>query len=275
MEIKFYKPQNPKLQKYIERFYNLKHFSQDQVTRYLAFPNTLTVVTAIKNAQVNVKNNNVNIKQCSDKSIKINMVSKFNEPALIRYEGNTNKFVTLFKPLGLNAFFDENLEQYSDEHYPKFNPFADFEDSMKGIFELKDLDNQFSELEDYWLTKLKSFEHPYLVDVLNEFTQEDNLSISDIASKYNISRMTLNKHFKVHMGKTPAQYRKIVRFRKALEKHATEIRKHQLTDIAYYLNYYDQSHMIKDFKSLTGHSPKDFFSKISNLNNERLYWMFL
>jgi AraC-like DNA-binding protein len=40
------------------------------------------------------------------------------------------------------------------------------------------------------------------------------------------------------------------------------------------LNYFDQSHLVKEFKELTGFSPKTFFKQISPLENGTIQWMF-
>ncbi|MCG2613722.1 helix-turn-helix domain-containing protein [Terrimonas sp. NA20] len=32
-------------------------------------------------------------------------------------------------------------------------------------------------------------------------------------------------------------------------------------------NYFDQSHMIRDFKALTGYTPKDFFPGLSRIGD--------
>ena len=277
MKVNLYKPQNSLLKKYIDYYYTLKHSFEEKTTSYLAFPSISTIVTAVKNAQITTHKHNIKIASHKNNNVETNIVIEFIEPALIQYEGETSEIVTLFKPLGINAFVDEELGKYSEGHFPTFEPYADYKDSMKEILSIKNEDAKIETLENYWLSKLKGFEHPYLFEVIDELLNEEDspLTISEIAMKHKISRPTLNKQFKLHICKTPAQFRKILRFRKAMKQHSIEISDNQLTDIAYYLNYFDQSHMIKDFKALTGYSPKHFFTKISKLENEHINWMFL
>ena len=277
MKIKVYKPQSPLLKENIEYFYTLTHLPEDKITTYLAFPSVFTIVTAVKDAQIDVTENNVRIINHKKNDVETNLVCEFNEPALIQYAGKSSEVVTVFSPLGINAFLEKELHKYSDGVFPSFEPFEDFKFAMKEVLSITDEKAKIKLLENYWLSKFRGFEHPFLANVVAELMKVDDspTSISEIAAKYKVSRMTLNKHFKAYIGKTPSQFRKIVRFRNAMKQHSKKISDNQLTDIAYHLNYFDQSHMIKDFKSLTGYSPKEFFANISKLNGERINWMFL
>lgn len=90
-----------------------------------------------------------------------------------------------------------------------------------------------------------------------------------------VSRTTLNKHFGKHICKTPSQFKKILRFRNAVNKYASDKAKNNLTDIAYSVDYFDQSHMTREFKSVTGFSPKVFFEKTTALEKKQIHWLFL
>ena len=76
------------------------------------------------------------------------------------------------------------------------------------------------------------------------------------------------------MFKTPYEFRKITRFRKALQKFNQQVDPLSLTELTYILNYFDQSHLVKEFKELTGFSPKPFFKQLSTLENGTISWLF-
>lgn len=90
----------------------------------------------------------------------------------------------------------------------------------------------------------------------------DNKSFKTIAEKHNITTKTLIKLFKKHLGKTPANFRKNVRFRQAINKYKSKEKTEKLTDITFATTYFDQSHMIRDFKAMTGKTPKVFFNEL-------------
>ena len=142
---------------------------------------------------------------------------------------------------------------------------------------IKDNEKKIAEMEAYWISKLKGVSHPFLYQAINDMLlpNDREMTIAEIARKSGISQKTLIKHFEQHIGKTPSDFRKIVRFRNALKQKSLENKEGNLTDITYISRYFDQSHMIKDFKALTGYSPKAFFKKLSSIYDGKINWIFL
>jgi AraC-like DNA-binding protein len=64
--------------------------------------------------------------------------------------------------------------------------------------------------------------------------------------------------FSKYVGVNPKKFASIVRFQNVLQTNSKG--KRRLSQIAVYNGYYDQSHFIHDFKSLTGLTPKAFFN---------------
>lgn len=189
MEVKLFKPQNSLLQNYIECFYTLKHSLDEGATTYLTFPSIFTIVVASKMNRTIVKENNLLITHHPDGIMESNLVCDFNQPVLVRYEGDTSEIVIYFKPLGINAFLDCNLRAYGKGHFPSFAPFEDYKSAMTRILLMKKDEDKIKSLEDYWLSKLKGFEHPFLSKTIDDLMDEDNSSksISEIAAKYGTS----------------------------------------------------------------------------------------
>lgn len=276
MEIKSYKPQNPILRDCIECFYTLTRTPADESCTYLTFPSVFSMVCLNANARVKLKKNGLSIVYSPDNTLESSLVCDFDNAAWVQYEGAADEIVIYFKPLGLNAFLEKDLRHYSRHHFTEFNPFADFKNRMTEIFSLDNNEDRIRALEAYWLSKLKGFNHPFLYEVIGEMTGEDGLSsVSEIARKYDISRTTINKHFDLHLCTTPSQFKKVLRFRNAMRRHRLKISEESLADISCGADYFDQSHMIKDFKSLTNYAPKTFFSKISALEDGQINWLFL
>jgi AraC-like DNA-binding protein len=65
-----------------------------------------------------------------------------------------------------------------------------------------------------------------------------------------------------------------MRFRNSIKEKQKKRSFQNLTGLAHAMDFFDQSHMIKDFKSLTGHNPKDFFRKIQSPENSSINWIF-
>lgn len=81
------------------------------------------------------------------------------------------------------------------------------------------------------------------------------VNIEQIASMCALSQAQFRKRFNAEIGMSPKEYSKILRFNAALN-----VRKRlphlSLTETAHLLGYFDQSHFIKDFKSITSCAPK-------------------
>lgn len=81
------------------------------------------------------------------------------------------------------------------------------------------------------------------------------VNIEKIASMCALSSPQFRKRFNAEVGMSPKEYCKILRFNSAL-RVTKQFPNLSLTEIAHSLGYFDQSHFIKDFKSITSHPPK-------------------
>ena len=87
------------------------------------------------------------------------------------------------------------------------------------------------------------------------------VQVSQLANQALLSASQFRKRFKEEVGISPSQYTKIVRINTSLALLPDHSQ--TLTDISYALGYFDQSHFIKDFKSVLGQSPK-YYRTIAN-----------
>lgn len=277
MKIRLYKPRHALLTKYIECIYILTQTSVDNSAKYLTFPTIFTIVSISEKSRAVVKENDITVEHEPDGSVETNLVGNFNQPVLVQYRGAINEITIYFKPLGLNAFLDNDLISYGTGPFDDFNPFKDYKGRMAGILSLDSDEEKLHSLELYWLSKLRGFEHPVLETIINRMMDDDeqSLSMSELAKISGVSRSTISKLFKRHLCKTPSQFRKIIRFRNVLTEYLSVNPETRLTSITYNLNYFDQSHMIKDFKALTNFTPRKFFSRITKLEDGQIIWLFI
>ena len=82
-------------------------------------------------------------------------------------------------------------------------------------------------------------------------------SISGIAAKHGMSGRTLERRFRSEVGMSPKMYQRVVRFRRAFR--LLEAGRGSSARIAAAAGYFDQAHLIRDFKQFTGASPRRFF----------------
>jgi len=269
MNIEVIIPSNIELQKYIECFYILTHSKEEGKTTYFTFPNVFSIVSICSNTNVTRKNNFIKASESSIEKFYSSLDVQFTHPLLIQYDGYVKEITTYFKPLGLNAFLNKPLNFYCSSNEPQFLPFLDYCSTMNSILKIKSSEKIIKELENYWLTKLKKDQVFKLEQAIKIIIDNPNTSISSIANDINLSHKTLISHFNKNVGKTPTEFRKIIRFRKTLKNKKAN----NLTQLSYLASYFDQAHMIKDFNQLTGYKPKDFFKNLSSID-EKINWIF-
>jgi len=274
MKIETFKPKNKELRKYIESFYLLTHFRNEEKVSYLTFPSVYSIVAIVHNAENIITSEGITTRFCATKQLETSLVCRFNRPICFQYQGDIKEVCIYFKPLGLNSFLEKPLAAYSSSYLDPFVPFLDYEKSMKEFLETEDESALATSLETYWVKKIVGFDHPFLATAIHAIEENLNITTSDLASKFNVSQKTLIKHFKKHLCKTPSEYKKIIRFRKAmLEMHHAN-NKPKLTELSYITNFFDQSHMVSNFKLLTGYSPKEFFKNLSTVEDSEIHWIF-
>lgn len=88
-------------------------------------------------------------------------------------------------------------------------------------------------------------------------------SIATIARRVAMSQSALERHFRVAVGVAPKMLSRLARLQHVCRLWNTG---RSLTDISTEAGYFDQSHMVRDFRLFTGTSPEQFFRGASSRN---------
>lgn len=89
---------------------------------------------------------------------------------------------------------------------------------------------------------------------------QGNISINSICHSLDLSRQHLARLFQEYVGIRPKQFARVIRFQ-ALLKNVRQSRNVNWADEAAMLGYYDQAHLITDFRQFSGTSPEKFTSR--------------
>ncbi|KAA3440516.1 AraC family transcriptional regulator [Rufibacter hautae] len=84
--------------------------------------------------------------------------------------------------------------------------------------------------------------------------------VENLYEQMHTSRRQFERRFKNLLGFSPREYAKIQRFRYALQQYL-EAPNQSFTQLALNSGYYDQAHFNRDFKELSGVTPRTFFSE--------------
>lgn len=269
MQLQFYTPENDILKQYIEGYYFVCDNQPGGTEKYLTFPNNYCIVTTNLNSNVRLDKSKISIVPSLMENIYASFVYHYTNPIEVHYEKPIQEITIYFKPLGINYFVNNLETMFSQKQMTEFTPqFSDFKTEMNKIFHIENRELQIDALEAYWLSKLIVKNLVLIERILSDI--ESNMRIEDIAKRHNISRKHLYKMVQKNLGKSPIEYRKIFRFRNAIS-NKKEVK--NLTELSYENSFYDQPHLIKNFKDLTKSNPGSFFKNVNTENKN--VWRFI
>jgi len=176
------------------------------------------------------------------------------------YETQVKKgFVVVFKALGFFRLLKINTSEFTN-------------------YMIDDRDIRRSELEDLWM-ELNALEEPIMmknatdrvfesilgktfpaygvVDLIFDIIEKNNgiLRSGQLAKNLNISQRKLQRIMKDGIGISAKELMQIFRFNFVIN-NINSLKSKNLTYISYLSGYFDQAHFIKDFKRITGKTPR-------------------
>ncbi|MDR6462157.1 helix-turn-helix domain-containing protein [Chryseobacterium sediminis] len=264
MKVTFYKPMHPVLKDYIEGYYFIEKDDHQKPVKYLTFPDNYFIVSACQDVAVTQDKGWVEITRSSSENIVVDFVFRCSVPTEIFYRQSVNEVTVYFKPLGIYHFFNADKSEDLEQEIL----LSDFTDIMGTVLKESDRRIQIEILENYCLSKFRQRDLHMAYTILNDF--ETELSIEEIAAKNKITRQYVNKISQRYLAKPASEFRKIQRFRNVLISNK---KSRNLTELSYEHLFYDQSHLIKDFKELTRISPGKFFENVDTDQNN--VWLFI
>lgn len=85
-----------------------------------------------------------------------------------------------------------------------------------------------------------------------------DIRIKELMDQLHISQSPLEKRFRQTVGVTPKKFASIIRLKHVIQRYNSTS---SLTELGYEAGFYDQAHFIKEFKTFTGDTPQQFFTK--------------
>ncbi len=268
-----YKPISPLLQNLIEFFYVFDSERPKNIS-YIAFPHVNTAISFFKGAYIERSNYLINIaahdpyrNQCA-----VEILGKYTRPVFVNYRGYCEEIAIVFKPLGVNHFFANDLIAVAP-HYSQKLENSLWTDFAEMLFGANNLDKKLEMLETFLVKNYRDLENKSLYVAIRYLEDtETNYSIEKIASLCGFSLKTFQRHFSKHLTCSPMEYKRIARFRHSLQNKLISKELKTLTSLSYESNYYDQSYFIREFKKLTQLNPGSFFDSITALEEKNIVW---
>ena len=198
-------------------------------------------------------------------------IAQSSKHILIQPAGKIGIIAVRFHPWGAYHFFDLQIREFSDRIIPIDHLWrakaAEIEDR---ICAAQDNRERLHIIIRFLLEQLAENHKPrYATDRVIQFIHRSRgqLSIKELTEKTGIGERTLERSLRSTLGISPKHFSRITRFLNTCHF----IRHHKdknLTQITYECGYYDQAHLIREFKAFAGITPKEFFASANTSFSE-------
>jgi AraC-like DNA-binding protein len=166
-----------------------------------------------------------------------------------------------FYPDALKILFGVDANELINLH-PELDNFAP-KSLTNLILETPSSFGKIELLNSFFTKKLMNSKTRFNTDFVNAlscfYSNNNENNVSLFLKENRISERQLERNFKANVGITPKQFLRIMRFEKSLS--VLKNNKKSLGDLAFIMEYFDESHFIREFKEFTGITPNKFRNK--------------
>ncbi|HBN04705.1 MAG TPA: AraC family transcriptional regulator [Bacteroidales bacterium] len=193
-------------------------------------------------------------------------------------QGKIRLITIVFKPFGAKPFFDFPISEIKNNIIPiKDINNSDWLDLEKRLSDCKDNKSIIACLEENLLVKLKknnlfnsyfNINYDRVLSAIGRIESSKGcVNIKELSSLVCLSDKQFNRIFADYVGINPKHFLRIVRYQSVLLKlqnsNLSDYKDIDLHDLVYDFGYYDQSHLINNFKEFTGYTPREYISLFS------------
>lgn len=173
------------------------------------------------------------------------------------------RFISInFKPWGLAPFIKAPVFELTNHEADLTSVLGSSgRDLEEKVLVASSTKERIAILETYLMNRLSLSHQPLYKMIANRaesiYTAKHTNAETALYSDIGMCSKTFEKYFKSVIGIKSTEFKKICRLNRAVKLMRTDIK---FTELAHLTGYFDQSHLIKDFKNLTGLTPKQFRS---------------
>lgn len=175
------------------------------------------------------------------------VVGTMTRPLIITSDAPSNFFGIRFRPGRAAAFLRVPLAELTDARV-----------SLRDVWREFSGDLSIASLEAELLRRLDPDRDRRVDYAVNRIVTTNGAArIDEIANEAGISRQHLARQFQHHVGVSPKTLARVMRFRRMVDAVERGV---DWADIAARFGFYDQSHLIAEFRELAGMTPNEYVS---------------
>jgi len=186
----------------------------------------------------------------------------------IRPTGKVKLFGVRFKPMGAFALCGYSLHELTDRMFDIDSIFGREGSLLEEAINIApNLETRIGLFERFALsTKRNGSDQTSTSTAIDLITESrGNVQISTLTTYLNRSERSLERSFRERVGLPPKLFARIVRFQNLVRTIETSSDPRML-DTALSFGYFDQSHMIRDFREFSSKSPLEYFNEKHNIS---------
>jgi AraC-like DNA-binding protein len=184
----------------------------------------------------------------------------------LRFHGKVETFGVFLQPLAMGLLFSVPNRELTDSVYPASDV---FDRAGRRLWLMMAEKPSFADrvaiVERYLLDLATRARRPPATIAVAEYIVKRRgvVRVADLADQTSLSIRHFERRFSQDVGLSPKLFARIARFQAALDTKINEPRA-QWLQIAHGLGYYDQMHLIRDFRDLGGNVPTRLISSIGD-----------
>lgn len=240
---------------------------------FYAFPQLGSTIIVSRNADISRSLTGIKFAPVKDGAIEdpvytVDICGKYTEPIYCSYDGYVDGFTINFNPLGINYFFDTPYKKLAPKNFQKSSS-PQWLKFTRELFELNDFESKVAFAENFFESVFNDIRLPDIENAVNVLLKDPAIPIDTLARMCCMSARNLRRKFIQYVGCSTTTYKRIIRFRRSIDFNVWQKQKLNCTDICYTNNFFDSSHLRKEFLKLTHQNPKDFFKTISAVGDHK------
>ena len=189
----------------------------------------------------------------------------------LQHEGASHFIAVRFRPAGLAAFLPVPLAELTDTVVDVQALWGhEIHVLHEQLYDVP-LPRAFTLIQAFLQRQFKPPQHHTAIQqALRQIHQRHGqIRMGTLADDLNMSQKHLERLFQRYVGHTPKTYARIARFQSVMQS-LTVSQDPDMTGLAHEMGYFDQAHLINDFKDFTGLTPGQY--QIRNFSIVKTYY---
>lgn len=209
-------------------------------------------------------------KKSLEKTPKISLSPPRSYPITYNKKANTVYYLMPLHPLGFYKLIQKEVSALDNKTY-ELNRIIN-EAILEKLYNKIKLAKTLNEIEvllySFFKSEFSKLESTPIDDIIQYILDKKGIvTLNEILEKSSYSSRTLNRYFKKYIGITPALYIRLVKFNDLMfQLHISKT----FNDLVLIYDFYDQTHLTKDFLKFANIKPSEYFGP----NHKLLHQLF-